>query len=120
MVALSKTNLKKKLAYWRRRLPLSNSTAAPPARRGTVDVQERVQTLTRNLADPKYKHQHVNIRAALKLYKSGQVPTFEKPWNFVHGELLKHRPVLDDVADGGALHSEVCVSVLRFIDLPVL
>ena len=65
--------------------------------------------LTRNLTDPKYEHQHANIRAALRLYRNGQVPTFEKPWNFVDGKLLTHGPVLEDVAEGGALHSEVYI-----------
>ena len=74
-------------------------------------MQERVQTLTRNLADAKYEHQHANIRAALKLYKDGQVPTYKKPWNFVDGKLLTHGPVLEDVIGGRALHSEVCILI---------
>ena len=102
---------------WQRRLPVLKDKWKEDnqERRGTVDVQERVQTLTRNLADPKYQHLHANIRAALKLYKDGQVPTFERPWNFVDGKLLTHGPVLEHVAGGRALYSEVCISPLKFI-----
>lgn len=54
---------------------------ATPMRRG-FDVQARIETLRGylDLANPKYEpeRQHVNIRAAIKLYEEGKIDGIER------------------------------------------
>lgn len=73
----------------------------------SIDVKERMETLSNMLSNPIYSHQHRNVEAVLAMYKNGTTPTTSRPWWFVDGDFLMTQPELEKLPYGSIVFVEV-------------